>query len=42
MDECRLSLGDPIRVQRVNGTYETWYYKQKILEFTDKKLERAQ
>jgi hypothetical protein len=42
MDECRLALGNPVRVQRVSGEYETWYYKQKILEFTNKKLERIQ
>jgi hypothetical protein len=41
-DACRLALGDPIRVQRVNGQYETWYYQRKILDFTDKKLERVQ
>lgn len=41
-DECRLSLGDPVRVQRVNGQYENWYYERKILEFTNKKLERVQ
>jgi hypothetical protein len=41
-DACRLALGDPVRVQRVNGKYETWYYERKILEFTDKKLERVQ
>jgi hypothetical protein len=41
-DACRLALGDPLRVQRVNGEYETWYYERKILEFTNKKLERVQ
>lgn len=39
-DECRLSLGDPIRVHKVTGGYETWYYQRKSLDFTHKKLER--
>ena len=39
-DECRLSLGYPIRVHKVTGGYETWYYQRKSLDFTYKKLER--
>lgn len=39
-DQCRLSLGDPIRVHKVMGKYETWFYERKTLDFTDKKLER--
>ncbi|WP_455674229.1 hypothetical protein [Phocaeicola sp.] len=39
-DQCRLSIGDPIRVHKVMGKYETWFYDRKTLDFTDKKLER--
>lgn len=39
-DECRLALGDPIRVHIVAGGFETWYYERKTLDFTNKKLER--
>ena len=36
-EECKLSLGDPIRIHRVLGD-ETWYYSKKSLDFTGKKL----
>lgn len=36
-DECRLSLGNPIRIHRV-GNDESWYYQKKSLDFTGKKL----
>lgn len=39
-DECRLALGDPIRVHVVMGGYETWFYDRKTLDFTNKKLDR--
>lgn len=39
-DQCRLALGDPARVHKVMGKYETWFYEKKTLDFTDKKLER--
>lgn len=39
-DECRLSLGDPIRISVVAGGNETWFYNRKTLDFTNKKLER--
>lgn len=39
-DQCRLALGDPVRVHKVMGKYETWFYEKKTLDFTDKKLER--
>lgn len=39
-DECRLSLGDPIRVHMVMGGNETWFYNRKTLDFTNKKLQR--
>lgn len=38
-DECRLSLGNPIRIHRV-GNEESWYYPRKCLDFTNKKLVR--
>lgn len=38
-DECRLSLGNPIRIHRV-GSDETWFYQRKTLDFTGKKLVR--
>lgn len=38
-DECRLSLGNPIRIHRV-GADETWFYQRKTLDFTGKKLVR--
>ncbi|MGL5271867.1 MAG: hypothetical protein ACRC8J_00085, partial [Phocaeicola sp.] len=37
-DVCRLALGDPIRVHKINE-YETWYYQNKILRFTNNKLD---
>lgn len=40
-DECRLSLGDPIRIHKV-GSEETWFYQKKSLDFTNKKLVRIQ
>lgn len=39
-DECRLALGDPIRVHMVMGGHETWFYNRKTLDFTNKKLDR--
>lgn len=38
-DECRLSLGDPIRIHRIAND-ESWYYQKKCLDFTNKKLVR--
>lgn len=37
-DACRLALGDPIRIHKVNE-YETWFYSNKVLQFTNKKLD---
>ncbi|MGL4852624.1 MAG: hypothetical protein ACRC3Z_08285 [Phocaeicola sp.] len=37
-DACRLALGDPIRIHKINE-YETWYYTDKVLNFTNKKLD---
>lgn len=39
-EECRLALGDPIRVHMVMGSKETWFYNRKTLDFTNKKLDR--
>lgn len=39
-EHCRLALGDPIRIHKVMGKYETWFYERKTLDFTNKKLER--
>lgn len=38
-EECKLSLGDPIRIHRVMGD-ETWFYSKKSLDFTGNKLVR--
>lgn len=38
-EECKLALGDPIRIHRVMGD-ETWFYSKKSLDFTGKKLVR--
>ena len=38
-DQCRLSMGDPIRIHKA-GLNEVWYYKRKSLDFYDKILER--
>ena len=37
-DQCRLSLGDPIRIHKA-GLNEVWYYKRKALSFYNKVLE---
>lgn len=37
-DACRLALGDPIRIHKINE-YETWFYTDKVLKFTNKKLD---
>lgn len=39
-DECRLALGNPMRIHIVTGGYETWSYERKTLDFTNKKLDR--
>lgn len=39
-DECRLALGNPMRIHIVTGDYETWSYERKTLDFTNKKLDR--
>ncbi|NDW11802.1 hypothetical protein D0T50_02725 [Bacteroides sp. 214] len=40
-DECRLSLGEPIRTEKnTNARYETWYYQGKMLSFEGKTLQR--
>ena len=39
-DECRLALGNPIRIHIVTGGHETWSYERKTLDFTNKKLDR--
>lgn len=39
-DECRLALGNPIRIHIVTGSHETWSYERKTLDFTNKKLDR--
>lgn len=39
-EECRLALGDPIRVHMIMGSKETWFYNRKTLDFTNKKLDR--
>lgn len=38
-DECRLALGNPIRIHIVTGGHETWSYERKTLDFTNKKLD---
>lgn len=38
-EQCRLSLGDPIRIHKA-GLNEMWFYKRQTLDFFDKKLER--
>ena len=39
-DECRLAVGNPMRIHIVTGGYETWSYERKTLDFTNKKLDR--
>lgn len=38
-NECKLSLGQPIRIHKVLGD-ETWFYPKKSLDFTGNKLVR--